>query len=414
LLPETLQADCLHSLALAGRTGAPLFAARRRPLLHPATPSFGAQVQQWSQKNARVDIVAPGADILSTYPTAKTAAAGSTQGFLSYGPLVFNTVPAAFFSGVGQASGSDLADCGAGDAPCPAAKGGVCLVQAKARDAVLADGSKGPTIPTTCELVKACVDSGAEAVVLIPPYDVPRYGPYPRNVSRAGGGGGRRGGNGVAAAMPLHEAARPAPRARAMPRRSRRAVHCRATRPGLGRGQPDPSAPRLPDPSAARTPRSLLHWPLVRGGTQPGLHPLWPRQLLVLERRPRPAVQNGQDAPRGRDHDRAGGAARRGGGGRGPRPWREALAAPSFGALRGGERVGGLFAPAPVFIAPNPSPGPLTGPPPLPPSTPRPPKQGEKIRSEMKAAAAAKRTQQVTVKAAPYPYRRLSGTSMAT
>jgi hypothetical protein len=58
-------------------------------------------------------------------------------------------------------------------------------VQAKARMAALPDGSKGEAIPTTCDLVKACVDSGAEAVVLIPPYDVPRYGPYPRTVSGA-------------------------------------------------------------------------------------------------------------------------------------------------------------------------------------------------------------------------------------
>jgi hypothetical protein len=40
--------------------------------------------------------------------------------------------------------------------------------------------------------------------------------------------------------------------------------------------------------------------------------------------------------------------------------------------------------------------------------------QGEKLRAEMKAAADAKRSATVTVKTAPYPYRRLSGTSMAT
>ncbi|GBF91555.1 serine protease [Raphidocelis subcapitata] len=148
------------------------------------------EVMPWSQKNTRVDIVAPGADIISTYPQSRSSAAGATSGYLSFGNVSLNAAPGAFFSGAGSVR-APLADCGYGESKCDAAKGAICLVQGRARkgevdrDGSPANGGAEGSVPSTCELVKYCVDQGAKAVVLVPPAEIPGFGPYPQDVVAA-------------------------------------------------------------------------------------------------------------------------------------------------------------------------------------------------------------------------------------
>ena len=265
----------------------------------------------WSQKNARVDIVVPGADILSTYPRAKSAAAGSTLGALSFGNVSLNSTPGAFFSGAGTVRAA-LADCGYGESKCEAAKGGICLVQGRKRaggaaskggDDVVSDGAG---VPSTCELVQYCIDQGAKAVVLVPPAEVPGFGPFPRDVSR--GAIRRR----SAGAAPLQT--QPA-----------RAPGCRRFAPP-GRRRPGGAAPRLPGwwralgrsgPASnsglgLRNARPAETPAAGRGRAQPRLHLCRWRRVPLLDRRPREALGRREDAARGGGVHRPGRRASRG------------------------------------------------------------------------------------------------------
>lgn len=177
----------------------------------------------------------PGRDILSSYPAAKSSAAGTGQGYLAYGSLSFNTAPAAIYSGSGAFSGP-LADCGVANSSCPAASGGVCVVQSSARERQGADGAKSVVMPNACQLVQYCMENGAKGIVLVPPVEIPGFGAYPPDVSFGFVGAPRR------------------PRERVLP--CRRASACRASlrpphpRQELPRSRPAPLSPHcaLPPP----------------------------------------------------------------------------------------------------------------------------------------------------------------------
>jgi hypothetical protein len=151
-------------------------------------------------------------------------------GFMAFGNLSFNTAPAGQFSGAGVVKGP-VADCGTGDGPCPPASGGICLLQAKARAAKVGN-TTFMQLPTTCDMVQYCFLNGAKAAVLVPPAEVPYFGPFPPDVSpagRAGRGGAGRAGRALAG--------RPSQGA---PRRARGAAPwrpgARNRRPRAGRG----------------------------------------------------------------------------------------------------------------------------------------------------------------------------------
>jgi len=143
------------------------------PIPHRSAPSSTSNPHQKSST---------GADILSSYPTSKSSATGATAAYLAYGAVSLNTAPAAYYSGLGTLKDSPLADCGNGINPCPAAKDAACMVQIKAREQQLEDGSVGNVMPSACSMVKFCVDNGAKAVVLVPP-EATEYGPFPKDVS---------------------------------------------------------------------------------------------------------------------------------------------------------------------------------------------------------------------------------------
>lgn len=227
---EAVKRDDMLFVASSGNNGTDNGQWLNFPSAYEGVLAVGAvncrnEVQPWSQKNARVDVVAPGArarararssaarlersarpvtsaghtwkrqltrpppqtvkgaDIISSYPTASAAKAGATAGYLALGGLSFNTAPGAYFSGLGAFKGA-LADCGTGDAPCPSARSAVCLVQAGVKQRTLPDGGVVPIVASSCSLAKFCVDAGAKAVVMMPPETIPQFGPYPRNVGR--------------------------------------------------------------------------------------------------------------------------------------------------------------------------------------------------------------------------------------
>ncbi|KIY92817.1 cold-active alkaline serine protease [Monoraphidium neglectum] len=180
----TARPDMLF-VASAGNNGTDAFQWLNYPAAYDGVLSVGAvdcvnEVQPWSQRDVRVDIVAPGADILSTYPVEKSAKSGKAAGYFAYGAVSLNMAPAAQYSGIGSFQGP-VADCGAGDAPCPAAKGAACMVQSAPREVARPDGRKAQVLPTLCSLVQFCIEAGAKAVVLVPPVEVPGFGPYPKN-----------------------------------------------------------------------------------------------------------------------------------------------------------------------------------------------------------------------------------------